>query len=367
MAINLATSSKIEYLLQFIQTLPTSQKKVMGVDALDLQRNNLPCKLLPALSTFRKSKCNEFSIMSWNILIKDYHYRYYGYLEEEYKQWQHRLPKLQETMTSLNTDIICLQEAHLPSFNQDFGDYLLKNGNYRIILNDVRAKKKGFTMTTPILFKQHKFKSIYQDFRSKATVALLQFIDAQQTNTKQKCDSKPNTATNKKKKKQNKVILDATKSYVWIANVHLEGNPSRPDVRYNQIKRILDRITNKTKEYKLNINNVFAVFTGDFNAGQGEVVDELLLKGGLKFDYRQKGYNEVDIVKSNNETDYKHEWKFNNAYWKKRKYSHFMRGILLLGLITFIIHQIISNACNAQKRCLIGCHKIRTCSARMRD
>jgi len=109
-------------------------------------------------------------------------------------------------------------------------------------------------------------------------------------------------------------LLDANKCFVWIINVHLEGNPSRPDTRYNQIKNILNRLTNKTNECKLDINKVHAIFAGDFNAAKGEVVDELLLNGSLKWDYRQNGYDDVEIVKSKNKTDYTHKWKFGSSY-----------------------------------------------------
>jgi len=113
------------------------------------------------------------------------HYKYYGYLEDEYKKWEYRLPKIRETISNFNADILCLQEAHLPSFQEDIGHYFVENGNYETILNDTRSNnkksnnKKGFimTMTTPILFKKDKFKLIYKDFRSKASVALLQFVD----------------------------------------------------------------------------------------------------------------------------------------------------------------------------------------------
>ena len=238
------------------------------------------------------------------------------------------MPKIKETISTLNTDIICLQEAHLPSFQQDIGDYFDQHGNYDTILNDSRNKKnkpnkKGFvmTMTTPILFKRDKFKLISTDFRTKATVALLQFIDPEnkqdidikKTNNDQ-IENESQPKNKKKKNKKPKLILDNNQQFIWICNVHLEGDPAKPDVRFNQIKKILNSITNKTKESKLDINKVHVIFTGDFNAGKGEVIDTLLLNGYLKWDYRQSGYPEIEIVKSKNKMHYKHEFKFKSAY-----------------------------------------------------
>jgi len=200
------------------------------------------------------------------------------------------------------------------------------------------------TMTTPILFKRDKFKLICSDFRSKATLTLLQFIsnhnhninnnDPQTTTEESKQSNTEHTASDnneeqkeqnmhppenkqkkkKKKQQQQKVVLDANESYIWVCNVHLEGDPKRPDTRFSQIKNILNRISNKSNEYKLDVSKVHVVITGDFNAGKGEVVDELLLSGALKWDYRQRGYPDVDVVQSKNKTDYSHPWKFGSAY-----------------------------------------------------
>ena len=146
----------------------------------------------------------------------------------------------------------------MPSFEEDIGSYFAhhQNGNYRTILNDSMAKqkksknnKRAFkkTMTTPILFKADKFKLIYTDFRSKATIALLQFIDEANEEKLNESDEKCS-------------VPDADGSFLWIANVHLEGNPQKVDVRFCQMKNVLNKMAHKSNDGKLDLSKVSAYF-----------------------------------------------------------------------------------------------------------
>eukprot|EP01083_Nonionella_stella_P073688 199489_1 len=297
--------------------------------AIQVIQPNDGFKLLAPLSTFSQSNGNQFSIMSWNILIKT-DTNHNG--PPEYSKWDHRLSKIKETILSIGSDIVCLQECHSPSFMDDFAVFFQTNG-YEFKLNakepDSNDNAKYSEMATAILWKDNKFRYKYHDFRSKATILLLEIISSNDENKSNTEETKPQT--NRKTKppnalqiylsekndkswhslpleekqtyierarglskewklttqKQREERTKAMQSYVFITNVHLEAHgrnvmkekqANKKEMRFNQIKHSIERITNYTKN-QLRVQaleSIQCVFCGDFNAERGSEVDRML-------------------------------------------------------------------------------------------
>ena len=245
--------------------------------------------LMPALSPIKCTSDLQFSVISHNILIKTYHYRHYSYLQSEYRTWDFRKQRIIECLRAYDSDIVCLQEAHLPSFELDFRSDLIEPGGYKCIINDLKTKKKKrdkFTMTTPILFKSRKFKCVYFEFRSRASIVLLQ-----------------------------SQLHSQSQQYVFVCNVHLDGDPRTPQTRFNQIKSILKRVQLRIEALKLN-SNVPIMICGDFNSSKEEVVDHMLLNGGIKKTYVERVYidGEMRDIPITPSSDYSHLFSFVDAY-----------------------------------------------------
>eukprot|EP01084_Bolivina_argentea_P075319 136543_1 len=95
----------------------------------ETNKNNF--NLLNPFSKFPKSKQNQFSIISWNTLLKT---DTGNNTSNKYNKWDHRLSNIHKTILSFESDIICLQECHTETFKQDFSDFCIKN-NYDYQLN----------------------------------------------------------------------------------------------------------------------------------------------------------------------------------------------------------------------------------------
>eukprot|EP01084_Bolivina_argentea_P150629 263033_1 len=180
-----------------------------------------------ALTALPDSKTNEFTILSFNILTKAFDTKhYYQYVNPTHRLWSYRYPKIKEIILNYCTDIICLQECDPFSFHHEFGDIYKQMHNYSFIIDKKDTKKQKYQndkhaasliIKPATLYKANKLKLIYNEFRSRGIVSLFQLLN-------------PDESDESKQEDRN------TCSYVFIVNVHLEGEPKKWAVRFKQKK-----------------------------------------------------------------------------------------------------------------------------------
>ncbi len=113
-----------------------------------------------------------FNILTWNILSEDYiRHDEYEHLQEKL-EWNTRLSCILDLLSRTNSDVICLQEVSLKSFETDFKD-LLKDYHYH---GHVIDKKRKSPMGNIILFRK-KYTLLEKVIKTKAVHVKLQIND----------------------------------------------------------------------------------------------------------------------------------------------------------------------------------------------
>lgn len=210
----------------------------------------------------------------------------YKYCEPKFKKWNYRHPKLLDIIAGYKADIICLQECAPYSFKTDFIDIL--NNKYNLSYEHIIDPSTADQDETKIIVKPatawntKKFKLIHHEFRSRPSLCLLQMISNDQ--------------------------------YLLIINCHLIGDPEKWPTRFNQIKSVIKRINYILNQYKIKQCDAKVIICGDFNSPKNEIVDKLLLNGVIAKDYRSDKYPNNENNGFKLKKDYKHEYKFADAY-----------------------------------------------------
>lgn len=66
---------------------------------------------------------------------------YYPEVQSQHRDWEYRKPLLRKVLIDLNADIICLQEADMITFENDFGSFMRKY-DYESVIQCVPEKNK---------------------------------------------------------------------------------------------------------------------------------------------------------------------------------------------------------------------------------
>ena len=121
-----------------------------------------------------KNESNSFSLLSWNIIHKDFvDPEDYTYATEKQLNWNYRLPKIKNIISKYNTDIVCLQEIDKKTFAQDIGNHFAqKQHNYSFKVNIPKKSKVDYSQA--IMWKNDKFECKYEDYRTRCTILLLE-------------------------------------------------------------------------------------------------------------------------------------------------------------------------------------------------
>jgi len=126
----------------------------------------------------------------------------------------------------------------------------------------------------------------------------------------------PQPAENNNKKTKNKKNANNEESnrdqkkdprMVWVANMHLEGDPYQGGTRLNQLKSMLKSIQTKQKSFGVSPAEACTIVCGDFNSSEDGAAYRALADGKLK-----PGFTELGRVVT--ETEYKHDFDFASAY-----------------------------------------------------
>eukprot|EP01084_Bolivina_argentea_P145090 254407_1 len=245
-------------------------------------------KVYPANTPLRSKTSQTLSIASYNILYKDLvtAERYTHIQNDEYRSWQYRLPRIRDTISSTNADLICLQEVDVePSaFQSDFGDYCKQKLSYDYALSPYiqpKQKKRAHDghLGNAVLFHPHRFQLIHKEFLKKNPREMfLLFTDKIDLQNCAQCSHSS--------------VCCIYHSF-FVINVHLSGHPVKWRNRLNAMQRILNKLKQfghkyknlkiEKKTLKMNTNihgdcaNMRIIICGDFNAPKTGNVDKLLM------------------------------------------------------------------------------------------
>ena len=185
-----------------------------------------------------EKKGNEVSVAAFNTLRRGYHFNGNTWVTEEQKAWPHRLNLLEKLLGDMDADIMCLQEIEHETMEEDF-HFLLKSYAKR----SAGQKKKGHSFCKPTVFwKEDMFELTWQSSRSRAIIVEL------------------------KRKEDGAMFL--------VANVHLQGGNQGQEDRKNQLRNIVQIITQRAASADV------LVVAGDFNANvKGPELDVLRDEG----------------------------------------------------------------------------------------
>ena len=181
-------------------------------------------------------------VLTFQITVYATHEKY-SYCSKSDLNWnQTRCPKILQTITSTNADIVCLQEVQIDTWYSNILPYFQntshtnenENNNhshphphqdhYTCILQNVT---RNHPIACATLIKSSKFHIHTVESRSRALIVVLHERKESSFIVQPSIPLPPNA-----------------QSLVYIANVHLDARYDQDVTRYNQIKSLLHRIEN---------------------------------------------------------------------------------------------------------------------------
>jgi len=186
------------------------------------------------------------SIATFNTLRRNYDFGKKYYINEFQRQWSTRHELHKSLFASLATDIICLQEAEVSSFEEDFG--FTKQLGYSAIAPVAKQGEHEHTKPS-ILFKKDRFILRWQNSRSRTLIA--QFED------------------------------QVTSKLFYLINCHLQGGKGQEDQRCFQARSALQQVILHLKKNNKNASekDVVCFLSGDFNEPLGFPLHTLIKEG----------------------------------------------------------------------------------------
>ncbi|GLI60021.1 hypothetical protein VaNZ11_002085 [Volvox africanus] len=224
------------------------------------------------------SEPDEISIIAYNILADHYcTSKKYPYVRPEWLYWPHRWEALQAQLGGFGSDIICLQEVEPSRWEQLISSPAL--AGYAGFLQDRRGGES--LICNAILYRKDKLGLIWQESRSRAQLAGFIFWDSL-----------------------------GQQQLLYVANLHLEGSPYRPNDRISQTRSALQRLEAHQRQHGIAPEDAAVVVCGDFNSGRHETVCHFLHRGRLEGGTTEPHLPRVEVTK----TSIAHPYALHEAY-----------------------------------------------------
>lgn len=204
----------------------------------------------------------KFSVLSYNILLPNHEDGWWIFKSYDnnvpmaQRQWSHRKALLHEQLLSAQADIICLQEASEPTFEEDFA--ALREAGYDCVLH----KKYRFRNAT--FWHRERFTLTSEHHKDRTLVTTLRH--------------------------------NTSGRHVHIVNAHLSGGPA-PERRFRQAFDALDQCRKDANKLGLATEDAATILCGDLNSYPGDTALEHLLQGQtLTPEYREPYYPDTPIT-----------------------------------------------------------------------
>ena len=218
--------------------------------------------------TFDTPPRGNVRICSYNILAQQYAEQnpfLYTHLtdgHEDLLSWATRWPKIMGEITTLQPDVLCLQEVESCHFQSAIRPYLEANG-YEV---QYYQKRQNLPDGSVIAFKSEQFSA---DHHTHSHINMFHL---------KKCHTG-----------QIGIVLVLTHTGTGekfiIANTHLVYNPYRGDWKMKQLVHLFAAIQYHKEKLKLEgVTNPTVIFCGDFNSLPESALVQFILKGSINLD-----------------------------------------------------------------------------------
>jgi len=206
-----------------------------------------------------ESQCNSLvdpnyiSLSTFNTLRKNYQFTKKYWVPDDLRLWSSRLVIHQEVLASLRTDIICVQEAEIATFEEDFSfmEYL----GYTSLKPQAKNAKKiedstvhGHTKPS-IFYKTNRLLLKWHNPRSRIVLALFEVIE--------------------------------TGRLFYVINCHLQGGWMEESQRLCQVRSAFKELQKHMDSMKTPKEQLSLLLCGDFNASPDHSLHAILKKGSL--------------------------------------------------------------------------------------
>lgn len=166
---------------------------------------------------------------------------YHLYVSKEHRRWSHRCPQLVALLESLNADVLCCQESATTVPEYSLVPHLQQLGYEAIEPPD--QGRAG--IERPLTFvRQRRFEVLQVEHRKRASLLVLRAKEA-------------------------KAAHAGKAGLVFVANVHLQGDPLAIETRRSQLESVCRRLANFRNIYKVGPSNSSVLLCGDFNEPAG--------------------------------------------------------------------------------------------------
>ncbi|PNW83120.1 hypothetical protein CHLRE_06g307400v5 [Chlamydomonas reinhardtii] len=259
----------------------------------------------------QSSEPDEISVVCYNLLADVYATpKRYPYVRPEWLAWPHRWAALQQQLASFGADVICLQEVE-PARWQEIVSSPALAGYTGLLQDRGRGSDAAPVITNALLWRPDKLGLVWSESRSRALLAAFVFWDGV-----------------------------GQQQLLYVANLHLEGSPYRPNDRISQTRSALQRLEAHQLSHGLSPGDAAVVVCGDFNSGRHETVCSFLHRGRLEGGTTEPHLPQVEVTK----TTIAHPYALHEAYSSggvelpfTRK--HVCRTPLLLRLMEAVWHR----------------------------
>ncbi|KAG2426336.1 hypothetical protein HXX76_013093 [Chlamydomonas incerta] len=229
----------------------------------------------------QSSEPDEVSVVCYNLLADVYATpKRYPYVRPEWLAWPHRWAALQQQLSSFGADVICLQEVEPARWQEMMASPAL--AGYTGLLQDRgRGSDSSPVIANALLWRPDKLGLVWSESRSRALLAAFVFWDGL-----------------------------VQQQLFYVANLHLEGSPYRPNDRISQTRSALQRLEAHQLCHGLSPGDAAVVVCGDFNSGRHETVCHFLHRGRLEGGTTEPHLPQVEVTK----TTIAHPYALHEAY-----------------------------------------------------
>lgn len=132
-------------------------------------KRSAPAKIFSRSVPLTVREPDEISVLCYNVLADNLVrcIPNFKYANELYLSWEYRFVKLQETITTLRADVVCLQEIEMSKWNlwRDFMDNLGYTG---VILKRPKRNGRHHSITNATFFRSRRFRLCWEKHCSRA-------------------------------------------------------------------------------------------------------------------------------------------------------------------------------------------------------
>jgi len=239
-------------------------------------------------------------------LRRGYSFRGKYWVPDDIRKWEYRRMLHQQLLPNFGSDIICLQEAEVNYFDEDF--MFLEKYGYSAVKPVARDSKEsetyGFTRPS-LFFKTSKLTLTWHNPRSRVMIAEFK-----------------HNLTGKK---------------FYVVNCHLQGGRGVEESNQKcfQLRSSFQQLIDHAKKSKIAEKDISCFVCGDFNSEKGGIVHEYISKGKLcnesltKFFPKNNFHGKHDMClqdshSSLKETFYTFKWGVNeDSYFDTLDYIYF--------------------------------------------